>query len=170
MVGVGNGEDPAAGGGGQAIQRIACRGQLDELGSLSRRDFQRGLRVEPAPAFISVGQLPDIEANDVAAGRERRRGRGERARLPGDGLQGNDRDRFALGLRWLTLGSHRLEDAATTSRSGPTPAMPSAKRAVRRGLSPSGSLDRSGPKRTQSLPTASLPAAAQRTTWPQKRW
>ena len=48
--------------------------------------------------------------------------------------------------------------------------MPSAKRAVKRGLSPSGSLERSGPKRTQSLPAASLPAAAQRTTWPQKRW
>ena len=61
----------------------------------------------PAAGVQGVGQLRRFEANQVAAGRERRRGRGERARLPGNGLQGNDRDGFALGLRWLTLAKPR---------------------------------------------------------------
>ena len=54
--------------------------------------------------------------------------------------------------------------------AGPTSGTASPIRAWMRTGSPSSRRGLTGPNRTNPFPAASLPAAAQRTTWPQNRW
>ncbi len=170
-VGLVVGQDGAAGGGGEAVERVVRRGQLDPLGGRARHDLQRRLRdgrgTPGGDEVQRLGEPGDVEADGVRADRQRGGGPLERPGPAGDRPQRHHGDR--LGGRGAG-GRVGLEDAGGDQQVGADPGDPLGDPRPEPRRSPSATRGRAGPNRTRALPAASLPDAAQRTTWPQNRW
>ena len=114
-----------------------------------------------------LGELGYVEADGIGAGGERRGGTFVGARLAGRGSQRDDRHGLAgraarARVEAVDAGGNQEVGAHTLDALG-DPGLDA------RSPSPSAARGLSGPNRTKRLPAASLPDAAQRTTWPQNR-
>ena len=126
---------------------------------MSARDDVNGRfgnsRVAGGVELQRLGELRNVEPDDVGADRERGGGSLERPGLARDGAERDDGDGLAGGLRG-PCGS-ALKSLAAISRSGPTPGTPSLIRAWIRRASPSATRGWIGAEPDERVARGQLP-------------